>query len=74
MIIRIQNCFINQLFSVDNRLVNMSKGLLAFGLVLAFFSAQAQYVYEEPLRYGNFPDGFLWGVATAAYQVCMILY
>ena len=26
--------------------------------------------YEEPLLYGSFPEGFLWGTATAAYQVC----
>ena len=25
--------------------------------------------YEEPLLYGSFPEGFLWGTATAAYQV-----
>ena len=27
------------------------------------------YQYEEPLLYGHFPDNFLWGTATAAYQV-----
>jgi len=27
------------------------------------------YQYEEPLLYGSFPEGFLWGTATAAYQV-----
>ena len=27
------------------------------------------YVYEEELLYDTFPDGFLWGTATAAYQV-----
>ncbi len=26
------------------------------------------YVYEEELLYDTFPDGFAWGVATAAYQ------
>ena len=27
------------------------------------------YNNEEPIYYGTFPDGFLWGTATAAYQV-----
>ena len=27
------------------------------------------YDYEEPLLYDIFPDGFVWGAATAAYQV-----
>ena len=27
------------------------------------------YEIEELIYYGNFPDGFLWGTATAAYQV-----
>ena len=31
--------------------------------------AKSQYVYEEPLLYDTFPDDFLWGVATSAYQV-----
>ena len=26
------------------------------------------YVYEEPLLYDTFPDDFVWGTATAAYQ------
>ena len=25
--------------------------------------------YEEPLLYDTFPEEFLWGTATAAYQV-----
>jgi len=31
--------------------------------------AVSQYVYEEPLLYDTFPDDFLWGVATSAYQI-----
>ena len=27
------------------------------------------YEYEEPLLYDTFPEEFLWGTATAAYQV-----
>ena len=27
------------------------------------------YNYEEPLLYDKFPDDFLWGTATASYQV-----
>ena len=27
------------------------------------------YEIEEPIFYDTFPDGFLWGTATAAYQV-----
>ena len=27
------------------------------------------YNIEEPLYYDTFPEGFLWGTATAAYQV-----
>ena len=42
------------------------KLLLLLGLVPL---AMSQYVYEEPLLYDTFPDDFLWGVATSAYQV-----
>ena len=27
------------------------------------------YIYEEELLYDHFPEDFLWGAATAAYQV-----
>ena len=27
------------------------------------------YSLEEPLLYGSFPENFLWGAATAAYQI-----
>ena len=29
------------------------------------------YNIEEPLYYDTFPEGFLWGTATAAYQVVL---
>merc|ERR1712080_266286 len=32
-------------------------------------NATGCYVYEEPLLMGQFPEGFLWGTATAAYQI-----
>jgi hypothetical protein len=32
------------------------------------------YVYEEPLLYDTFPDDFVWGAATAAYQVFLGIY
>ena len=28
-----------------------------------------QFEYEEPLLYDTFPDDFVWGVATSAFQV-----
>ena len=31
------------------------------------------YNYEEPLLYDTFPDDFIWGTATAAYQVKSLL-
>ena len=34
---------------------------------------EAGYDNEEPLLYDVFPDGFNWGVATAAYQVNPLL-
>ena len=40
-----------------------------FSLSLAHPEQVPGYTYEEPLLYGTFPDGFVWGTATAAYQV-----
>ena len=30
---------------------------------------KGNYNMEEPLLYGSFPDDFIWGAATAAYQI-----
>ena len=40
-----------------------------FQLTLAKKDRVQGYDYEEPLLYDTFPDGFVWGAATAAYQV-----
>ena len=40
-----------------------------FQLTLAKEDRVQGYDYEEPLLYDTFPDGFVWGAATAAYQV-----
>jgi len=34
-----------------------------------FLPVTLSYEVEEPLLYGSFPDGFMWGTATAAYQI-----
>ena len=49
---------------------------LFFGLLSIAVVLEAQhpkpvpgYNIEEPLYYDTFPEGFMWGAATAAYQV-----
>ena len=42
------------------------------GLFFGLMGASSGYIYEEELLYDHFPDGFLWGAATAAYQVSFI--
>lgn len=37
--------------------------------ILIFAAAVQAYSPEEALLYGNFPQDFVWGAATAAYQV-----
>ena len=32
-------------------------------------SENGNYNMEEPLLYGSFPEDFMWGAATAAYQI-----
>ena len=40
--------------------------LLIFAIAAGICNAEP---YDETMIYGNFPDGFKWGAATAAYQV-----
>ncbi len=49
--------------------IRLSYFLILFPLL---FGGGFSYVYEEELLYDTFPDGFAWGVATAAYQVSAI--
>ena len=57
----------------DNDYLCMKMKWLEITFVLSVLqgssSAIKGYNYEEPLLYGTFPEGFLWGTATAAYQV-----
>jgi hypothetical protein len=43
--------------------------LLDNNLNYLFYLAATCYVYEEDLLLDTFPEGFLWGTATAAYQI-----
>ena len=40
-------------------------------IVLLLSSVALAYSPEEPLLFDSFPDDFLWGSATAAYQVIL---
>ena len=43
--------------------------LVFSSLFCAFAMAEANYNLEEPLLYDTFPPDFLWGTATASYQI-----
>ena len=46
-----------------------------FSFSLALDEKPSGYKYEEPLLYDTFPEDFMWGAATAAYQVkSLVLY
>jgi hypothetical protein len=45
----------------DRNQILFNAGILTAGCV-------SGYVYEEPLLYDTFPEDFVWGTATAAYQ------
>ena len=51
----------------------MVKKILFLGVLIYFVQSHPDpvpgYNIEEPLYYDTFPDDFLWGTATAAYQV-----
>lgn len=38
-------------------------------ILVSYISFTLAYNPEEPLLYNSFPDDFVWGVATAAYQI-----
>ena len=44
-----------------------------FSFSLALDKKPSGYKYEEPLIYDTFPEDFMWGTATAAYQVKSLL-
>ena len=43
--------------------------LLLPSLLLSLLPAVLSYNAEEELLYDHFPDDFMWGAATAAYQI-----
>lgn len=43
--------------------------LSAFLVVLSLSAVLGQHVKDDPFLYGKFPDGFMWGTATASYQI-----
>ena len=51
----------------------MVKKIFFLGVLICFVQSHPDpvpgYNIEEPLYYDTFPDDFLWGTATAAYQV-----
>ena len=60
-------------------LLNMKTIVVVFLVFLSLFGAikadvVPEYEIEEPLLYDTFPEGFLWGTATAAYQVNKVLF
>ena len=50
------------------KLLRMRSKIVLF-VVLSTICYSRSYVFESELLYDSFPDDFLWGVATAAYQV-----
>ena len=51
----------------------MVKKIIFLSVLICFVQSHPDpvpgYNIEEPLYYDTFPDDFLWGTATAAYQV-----
>ena len=60
------------LLSLDNVMFQVSRDCLSERMVLNLLllsSVALAYSPEEPLLFDSFPDDFIWGSATAAYQV-----
>ena len=51
---------------IDQHLFSCSEYLPCYNCV---FLLAKSYYPEEPLFYGSFPEKFMWGAATAAYQI-----
>ena len=47
----------------------MVRAIFLFSVFLSSIALALAYSPEEELLYDSFPDDFLWGSATAAYQV-----
>ena len=47
----------------------MVRAIFLFSVLLSSIALALAYSPEEELLYDSFPDDFLWGSATAAYQV-----
>ena len=50
----------------------MVRAIFLFSVLLSSIALALAYSPEEELLYDSFPDDFLWGSATAAYQVFFI--
>ena len=48
--------------------------VLLFSVLLSTLALALAYSPEEELLYDSFPDDFLWGSATAAYQVTQTFF
>jgi len=62
----------NKMFQIVLSLVILLRSDLAFGQEVVrpgHDLFRVGYDNEEPLLYDTFPEDFLWGVATASYQV-----
>merc|ERR1712038_451678 len=47
----------------------MVRAIFLFSILLCSIALALAYSPEEELLYDSFPDDFLWGSATAAYQI-----
>ena len=67
--------FLRLLLSPDNVMLQQaSRDCLSERMVLNLLllsSLALAYSPEEPLLFESFPDDFIWGSATAAYQVIL---